>query len=120
MNDPKTMSDILQEIKKSLNFVYGIRSDCIDDELLKMGRCKGKMPLIVTIKRVIFNAPATIVFWLDGSKTVVKAQNGEPFDKENGLAMAICKKLSGNRGAYYDIFKEWCHEEPAGEEGAQG
>lgn len=33
--------------------------------------------------------------------------------------MAICKKLSGNRGVYYDIFKEWCHEE-AGEEGGQG
>lgn len=113
MNDPKTMSDILQEIKKSLNFVYGIHANCIDDELLKL-------PLIVTIERVIFNAPATIVFWLDGSKTVVKAQNGEPFDKEKGLAMAICKKLSGNRGAYYDIFKEWCHEEAAVEEGAQG
>lgn len=116
MNDPKTMSDILQEIKKSLNFVYGIRFDCIDDELLK----NGKIPLIVTIRRVIFNAPATIVFWLDGSKTVVKAQNGEPFNKEKGLAMAICKKLCGNRGAYYDIFKEWCHEETAEEEGAQG
>lgn len=38
-----------------------------------MGICKGKMPLVVTIKRVIFNAPATIVFWIDGSKTVVKA-----------------------------------------------
>lgn len=116
MNDPKTMSDLLQEIKKSLNFVYGIRFDCIDDELLK----NEKLPLIMMIKRVIFNAPATIVFWLDGSKTVVKAQNGEPFDKEKGLAMAICKKLGGNRGAYYDIFKEWCHEEAAVEEGAQG
>ena len=50
----------------------------------------------------------------------MKAQNGEPFDKEKGLAMAICKKLCGNRGAYYDIFKEWCHEETAEEEGAQG
>lgn len=105
MNEFMNRSDILQEIKKSLNFIYGIRRDNIDDEL--------------TIKRVIFNAPATIVFWLDGSKTVVKAQNGEPFDKEKGLAMAICKKLSGNRGAYYDIFKEWCHEE-AEEEGGQG
>mgnify|MGYP006986464946 CR=1 FL=1 len=120
MNDPKITSDILQEIKKSLNFIYGIRCDYIDDELSKMERCKGKLPLIVTIRRVIFNAPATIVFWLDGSKTVVKAQNGEPFDKEKGLAMAICKKLSGNRGAYYDIFKGWCHEEAAGEGGAQG
>lgn len=120
MNESMNMCDILQEIKKSLNFVYGIHSDCTDDELLKMGCCKGKLPLIVTIERVIFNAPATIVFWLDGSKTVVKAQNGEPFDKEKGLAMAICKKLCGNRGAYYDIFKEWCHEETAEEEGAQG
>lgn len=121
MNESMNMCDILQEIKKSLNFVCGIHFDCTDtdDELLKMGRCKEKLPLIVTIERVIFNAPATIVFWLDGSKTVVKAQNGEPFDKEKGLAMAICKKLSGNRGVYYDIFKEWCHEE-AEEEGGQG
>ena len=64
MNESMNRSDILQEIKKSLNFIYGIRCDYINDELLKMERCKGKLPLIVTIKRVIFNAPATIVFWL--------------------------------------------------------
>lgn len=106
MNASMSMSDIMQEIKKSINFVYGIRSDCIVDEAVKMGICKGKMPLVVTIKRVIFNAPATIVFWIDGSKTVVKAQNGEPFDMEKGLAMAICKKLCANHGGYYNIFRE--------------
>lgn len=41
--------------------------------------------------RVIFNDPATIVFWSDGTKTVVKAHN-EPFNQEKGLAMAIVKK----------------------------
>ena len=40
------------------------------------------------IKKVIFNDPATIVLWSDGTKTVVKAE-GEPFDPEKGLAMAI-------------------------------
>ena len=40
---------------------------------------------------VIFNDPATIVFWSDGTKTVVKAHN-EPFNPEKGLAMAIVKK----------------------------
>lgn len=50
------------------------------------------------IENVIFNDPATIVFWRDGSKTVVKAQN-EPFDKEKGLAMAIAKKVYGNEGS---------------------
>lgn len=43
------------------------------------------------VKRIIFNPPATIVFWQDGTKTVVKCQNGEEFDPEKGLAMAIVK-----------------------------
>ena len=60
----------------------------------------------MTIKRVIFNATATIVFWIDGSKTVAKAQNGELFDMEKGLTMAIYKKLCANHGGYYNIFRE--------------
>lgn len=59
------------------------------------------------IKNVIFNDPATIVFWEDGSKTVVKADE-EPFDKEKGLAMAIAKKIYGNKGNYYELFKKYC------------
>lgn len=58
------------------------------------------------INRVIFNDPATIVIWNDGSKTVVKASN-EPFDPEKGLAMAIAKKALGNKGNYYEIFKKY-------------
>ena len=59
------------------------------------------------IKKVIFNDPATIVYWHDGTKTVVKAQDGEPFDKEKGLAMAFMKKVCGNKGNYNEIFKEF-------------
>lgn len=60
------------------------------------------------IQNVIFNAPATIVFWTDGSKTVVKCEN-EEYDPEKGLAMAIVKKWFGNNcGYYYEAFKEWC------------
>jgi hypothetical protein len=54
--------------------------------------------------RAIFNDPATIVFWKDGTKTVVKAQNGETYDPEKGLAMAFSKKMFGNEGNYYDQF----------------
>ena len=32
-------------------------------------------PNLVEIKSVVFNPPATIVFWTDNSKTVVKAEN---------------------------------------------
>ena len=65
-----------------------------------------------SIKNVIFNDPATIVFWTDGTKTVVKAEN-EPFDPEKGLAMAIAKKSLGNKGDYYNEFKKWLPEEKA-------
>lgn len=58
------------------------------------------------IKRVIFNNPATIVFWEDGTKTVVKAK-GENFDEEKGLAMAIAKRALGNTGRYYNVFKKF-------------
>ena len=58
------------------------------------------------IKNVIFNDPATIVIWKDGTKTVVKAQNNELFDPEKGLAMAITKKALGNEGNYFNTIKE--------------
>lgn len=56
------------------------------------------------VERAIFNDPATIVFWRDGTKTVVKAQKGEKYDPEKGLAMAFSKKMFGNEGNYYDQF----------------
>lgn len=63
-----------------------------------------------SIENVISNDPATIVFWNDGTKTVVKVNEGEPFDPEKGLAMAISKKVLGNNGKYYDTFKRWLPE----------
>ena len=55
--------------------------------------------------RVILNNPATIVFFDDGTKTVVKKQNCDEWDPEKGVAMAICKRLYGNTGRYNDVIK---------------
>lgn len=64
----------------------------------------------MTIKKVIFNPPATIVFWTDGTKTVVKAKD-EPFDWEKGIAMAYVKKSYGNnKGRYYNLFRRFKEE----------
>lgn len=65
----------------------------------------------IEIVKVIFNEPATIIIWDDGTKTVVKAQKGEVFDKEKGLAMAVVKKAFGNNGNYYNEFKKWIPED---------
>ena len=66
-----------------------------------------RTPFIPEIKNVIFNDPATVVFWSDGSKTVVKCQEGDMFDPEKGLAMAITKKCFGNKGRYCNEIKKW-------------
>lgn len=57
--------------------------------------------------RVIFNPPATIVFWSDNTKTVVKCSEDDEFDQTMGLAMAICKKMYGNNSCYNDIFRQF-------------
>lgn len=62
----------------------------------------------LNVEKVVFNPPATIVLWKDGTKTVVKCQDGDEFSKEQGLAMAICKKAFGNKGRYNEVFKKWC------------
>lgn len=62
------------------------------------------------IKKVKFNPPATIVFWADNTKTVVKCK-GEDYDPEKGLAMCICKKVLGDKGNYYEVFKKWLPKE---------
>lgn len=59
------------------------------------------------IKNVIFNDPATIVFWNDGTKTVVKCGKDDAFDAEKGLAMAISKYFFDNAGYFNDVFKKW-------------
>lgn len=59
------------------------------------------------IKKVIFNEPATIVFWGDGTKTVVKCSKDDEFDPEKGLAMAIAKKFFGNENGYSKNIKKW-------------
>lgn len=46
-----------------------------------------------SITKVVINVPATIVFWSDGTKTVVKCAKNESFDAEKGVAMAIAKKF---------------------------
>ena len=62
------------------------------------------------IKKVIFNAPTTIVLWADGTKTVVTCQKGDTYDKEKGIALCFMKKIMNNKGNYNNNIKEWINE----------
>ena len=91
-------SSALKDLHKS---VYGMTSMSTDT---------------VFLIRVIYNDPATIAFWSDGTKTIVKAQTGDIFDPEKGLAMVIVKKACGNTGNYYNSFKRWLPKNQVGNE----
>lgn len=89
------------------------------------------------IKEVIFNNPATIVKWDDGTQTVVycqdnveevtkivdgkkvkvrKPKKADGFNPEIGLAMAIAKKHFGNMGNYNNVFRKYIPEIQKGQE----
>lgn len=57
------------------------------------------------VDRIIFSPPATIVFWKDGTKTVVKCAKDEPFSEYNGFAAALLKKAYGSNSAAKKIIE---------------
>jgi hypothetical protein len=50
-----------------------------------------------SIKKVIYNDPATIIFWSDGTKTIVKCMEDEDYDPEKGFMAAVTKKVFGDK-----------------------
>ena len=63
--------------------------------------------------KVIYNDPATIVFWNDGTKTIVKCHPDDVYDPEKGFLLCCAKKLMGNKGCYNDeMRKHACPSKP--------
>ena len=111
------LASILEQVKRKCNLEAKdrIRAAIIDSSLhayKAYDKClETNATKLPEIKDVIFNEPATIILWADGTKTVVKCQEGEGYDPEKGMAMAISKKALGNKGNYCEVFKKWLPEE---------
>ena len=113
-----------------INVSFRYDSDSIDDPLLFKIKLVYKKPILhhiyannylnfqpkiigfdfehgfPEVKKIIFNDSATIVYWKDGTKTVVKCQEGDDFDPEKGFAMAFLKKCWGNKGNFNDKLRK--------------
>lgn len=95
--------DLITDRGGNLSIRYG-------DGGLNSGKKSTSATNAAAIKRVIFNPPATIVYWSDCTKTVVKCNVNDIFDPEKGLAMAIAKRCAGNTRAYYAEIRHWVAE----------
>lgn len=60
------------------------------------------------VKDIKVNGPATIVFWTDGTKTVVKCRPYDSYDVEKAVAMCFMKKALGSRSMkkLFDLAKD--------------
>ena len=59
--------------------------------------------------KVLIQGTATIIWWSDGTKTVVKCQKGDKIDPEKGIAMCVMKKFMGTNEThsnYLDFAKD--------------
>ena len=90
------------------NSIYGISSVEWDPYI----PCKTKLMIAVpVVKKIIFNDPATIVFWHDGTKTVVKRTKGAKRDPEAAVAFAYMKKIFGSNHQFKKLVKKRYKEE---------
>lgn len=61
---------------------------------------------------VIFNDRTTVVIWKDGSKTIVRCADNEPFIEEVGFAECVVKKLYGSRANFLKIVENAYRQPP--------
>lgn len=92
--EPISFEVSVDEPMEITGIVRGIEENAGGDETMK-------------VKKIIFNDPATIVYWQDGTKTVVKTMEGTAFNPYYGFLCAVGKKLYGSNSAINRIIKEW-------------
>lgn len=59
--------------------------------------------------KILIQGTATIIWWSDGTKTIVKCQKGDKMDPEKGIAMCVMKKFMGTNKTgsnYLDFAKD--------------
>ncbi len=59
------------------------------------------------VKNILFNGPATIVFWTDGTKTMVKCHEEDVYDKSKAIALCFMKKMFGNTSEFNEVLRKY-------------
>ena len=63
---------------------------------------------MLTIKKIMYKPPATIVFWNDGTKTVSVCEKGDVYNKELGFALCVLKKKYDNK-TVHEMLEKYVH-----------
>lgn len=77
----------------------------LEDLARKIANACG-IPDAYSADRIVKNGPATIVFWKDGTKTVVKHSDNDPNDLYYAFCAALAKKVYGNNSRIKKILSK--------------
>lgn len=102
------MQTVYKELEQEINSSF-LENELAEDEIdndLNLIRMIEELEAeeqydYLALEKIIFNNPATIVIWADGTRTVVKACKEDKFDKGVGLKTALLQRVFGK-----DIDKE--------------
>ena len=89
--------------ENSIDFLLGT-------DRIHSGRTNGKLASTRTIRKVIYNPPATIILWKDGSKTVVKCSEDDIYDPMTGFLLCCLKHFLGadnDPAVFHRFLREW-------------
>ena len=86
------------EVKIRCQYLWkdNVDEDCITQKDPTPETSTTKKDKRLKVRKVIFNPPATIVLWEDGTKTVVKCDERDKYNASHGLALCFMKKALGN------------------------
>lgn len=99
-------------VKRLLNNEYGRHNAERNDPLIKTVKTSEKEKSIVStidfrVKKIMHNGPATIVFWKDGTKTVVRLKEGDKYDQYAAFTAAVAKRLYGKTVKISEIVDQY-------------
>lgn len=107
--------ELRKEIHDKMKFPHGVANYYKNDVLMTMKAAETKSFYSLNVSKIIFNPPATIVFWEDGTKTVVKCSAEDEFSECYGFLAALGKKVYENNSQIKKLIDkkaEW-HEKDA-------
>ena len=97
INVPESAQQALSRLTSECAIDAGrMRSDSLDALMYGIFGQKVYKPDIPEPVRVLYNGPCTIVFWSDGTKTIVRCAGDQEFDTYSGFVAAFAKKMFGS------------------------
>lgn len=101
-----TMNDTWQEVYN--NIVEQFKKE--DDKMTTNNIITNHFPVI---EKVIINGPATIVYFDDKDRVIVKKMNVDKDDLFSAVAQAYCKKVFGSTSAFHrEVLDKFVIQEP--------